>query len=70
MIGSPCSGIPECTAAIASTSRPWISSGNGGPMPAGLLDKTGVPVVLEGAIERRDDLLIFKVDGFVNGAGA
>ncbi|OEC93404.1 hypothetical protein A9Z06_09570 [Rhizobium sp. YK2] len=47
-----------------------LSSGNGGPMPEGLLDKTGIPVVLEGTIERRDDLLIFKVDGFVNGAGA
>ncbi len=38
-------------------------------MPEGQLDKTGIPAVLEGTIERRDDLLIFLVDGFVNGAG-
>jgi hypothetical protein len=31
-------------------------------MPAALLDKTAVQVVLEGTIERRADLLIFKVD--------
>ncbi|SCB49960.1 hypothetical protein GA0061101_13178 [Rhizobium lusitanum] len=45
-----------------------LSSEDGGPMPAPLLDKTGVPVVLEGSVERRDDLLIFKVDRPVNGA--
>lgn len=45
-----------------------LSSKDGGPMPAALLDKTGLPVVLEGNIERRDDLLIFKVDQ-VAGAG-
>jgi len=46
-----------------------LASKDGGPMPAGLLDKTGLQVVLEGNIERRDDLLIFKVDRFANGAG-
>lgn len=46
-----------------------LASKDGGPMPAGLLDKTGVQVVLEGNIERRDDLLIFKVDRYANGAG-
>ena len=46
-----------------------LASKDGGPMPAGLLDKTGLQVVLEGNIERRDDLLIFKVDRYANGAG-
>jgi hypothetical protein len=46
-----------------------IASKDGGPMPAGLLDKTGLQVVLEGNIERRDDLLIFKVSRFAHGAG-
>jgi hypothetical protein len=45
-----------------------LASSDDGPMPAYLLDKTGVPVVLEGTIERRDDLLIFKADGLVDGA--
>ncbi|WP_087003332.1 hypothetical protein [Rhizobium sullae] len=47
-----------------------LASKDGGPMPAALLDKTGLPVVLEGDIERRDDLLIFKIDSFREEAGA
>ncbi|MBY3247172.1 hypothetical protein [Rhizobium laguerreae] len=47
-----------------------LASKDGGPMPAALLDKTGLPVVLEGNIERRDDLLIFKIDSFREVAGA
>lgn len=46
-----------------------IASKDGGPMPAALLNQTGLPVVLEGNIERRDDLLIFKVDSFSEEAG-
>lgn len=45
-----------------------VASHDGGQMPAALLDKTSVPVVLEGTVERRDDLLIFKVDGPGDGA--
>jgi hypothetical protein len=47
-----------------------LASKDGGPMPAALLDKTGVPVVLEGSIERRDDLLILKIDKLASEAGA
>ena len=39
-------------------------------MPKALLNKTSVPVVLEGTVERRDDLLIFKVERLVGGVGA
>lgn len=46
-----------------------LAAKDGGPMPAALLDKTSVPVVLEGTIERRDDLLIFKVERFADGTG-
>lgn len=45
-----------------------LASKDGGPMPSALLDKTGAPVVLEGAVERRDDLYIFKVERFADGA--
>lgn len=44
-----------------------LASKDGGPMPAGLRDKTALPVVLEGKVERRDNLLIFKVDRFADG---
>ncbi|WP_107676522.1 hypothetical protein [Agrobacterium sp. LAD9] len=47
-----------------------LASKDGGPMPAALLDKTGLPVVLEGNIERRDDLLIFKIDQLASEPGA
>jgi hypothetical protein len=46
-----------------------LASSDGGPMPKEMLDKTGVPVVLEGSIEKRDDLLIFKIDRKADGAG-
>lgn len=45
-----------------------LASRNGGPMPAALLDKTGVPVELEGSVEKRDNLLIFKVEKLGDGA--
>jgi hypothetical protein len=47
-----------------------LASRDGGPMPAALLDKTAIRVVLEGTIERRADLLIFKVDRFADGGPA
>ncbi|MBN8954767.1 MAG: hypothetical protein BGP09_25095 [Rhizobium sp. 60-20] len=47
-----------------------LAGKDGGPMPKALLNKTSVPVVLEGTVERRDDLLIFKVERLVGGVGA
>lgn len=47
-----------------------LASNDGGPMPDALLDKIGVSVVLEGNIERRDDLLILKIDKVDGEAGA
>lgn len=35
---------------------------DGGPLPRALLERTGLLVELEGEIEQRDDLLIFRVD--------
>lgn len=35
---------------------------NGGPLPRELMDRTGSLIELEGEVERRDDILIFKVD--------
>lgn len=39
-----------------------LAAEDGGPMPAALLHLTAVPIQLEGQLERRDDLLIFRVD--------
>lgn len=39
-----------------------LADADGGPMPAGLLDLTAVPVEMTGHLERRDDLLIFRID--------
>lgn len=39
-----------------------LAGEDGGPLPAALLDLTAVPVQLEGQLERRDDLLIFRID--------
>lgn len=66
-------GVPPVfvsTAPVAGHIFLMLASKDGGPMPVTLLDKTGVPVVLEGNVERRDDLLIFKVDRFASGAPA
>ncbi|ODN72598.1 hypothetical protein [Methylobrevis pamukkalensis] len=59
-------GVPPVfasTAPVAGHLFFLLASEDGGPMPAALLDRTGVPVVLEGTVERRDDLLIFRVSG-------
>ncbi|NEI17457.1 hypothetical protein GR220_36760 [Rhizobium leguminosarum] len=64
-------GVPPVfvsTAPVDGHSFFLLSSEDGGPMPAALRDKTAVPVVLEGSVERRDDLMIFKVDRLVDGA--
>lgn len=39
-----------------------LADEGGGPMPAALLHLTAVPIQLEGQLESRDDLLIFRVD--------
>jgi len=39
-----------------------LASSDGGPMPAALKDRTAVRIQLDGVIERRDNLLIFKID--------
>jgi hypothetical protein len=39
-----------------------LADQDGGPMPDALYDMTAVPVVMEGTLERRDDLLIFRID--------
>jgi hypothetical protein len=38
-----------------------LADADGGPMPEALYDMTAVPVVMEGRLERRDDLLIFRI---------
>jgi hypothetical protein len=39
-----------------------LAAQDGGPMPDALFDVTAVPIRLDGQLERRDDLLIFRVD--------
>ena len=39
-----------------------LADAAGGPVPPGALDLTALPVELEGDVERRGDLLVFKVD--------
>lgn len=39
-----------------------LAGADGGPLPPALLELTALPVELEGRLERRDDLLIFRVD--------
>ena len=39
-----------------------LAAQDGGPMPPALFDLTAIPVQMEGSLERRDDLLIFRID--------
>ena len=39
-----------------------LAASDGGPAPASIADLVGLPVNLEGEVERRGDLLIFRVD--------
>ncbi len=39
-----------------------LAAEDGGPMPEAMFDLTAVPIQLEGRLERRDDLLIFRID--------
>lgn len=47
---------------VEGTTVVLLAAGDGGPMPAALFDLTAVPIQLDGWLERRDDLLIFRVD--------
>ncbi len=47
---------------VAGSTTLLLAAGDGGPMPAFLLHLTAIPIQLEGQLERRDDLLIFRVD--------
>lgn len=38
-----------------------MAGADGGPLPRALLDQTGALIELEGDVERRDDILIFRV---------
>ncbi len=39
-----------------------LAAQDGGPIPEALYDMTAIPVEMEGTLERRDDLLIFRID--------
>jgi hypothetical protein len=39
-----------------------LAAEDGGPMPDALYDLVAVPVSMDGTLERRDDLLIFRID--------
>ena len=58
-------GVPPVfvsTAPVEGRNFFLLASADGGTMPKWLQDRTAVPVVLEGRVERRDDLLVFKVE--------
>lgn len=38
-----------------------LADQDGGPMPPELFDLTAVPVTMEGRLERRDDILVFRI---------
>lgn len=50
------------TAPVAGRNFFLLASADGGPMPAALKDRTAVRIELDGEIERRDNLMVFKVD--------
>ncbi len=47
---------------VQGTTVVLLAAADGGPMPAALLHLTALPVQLEGQLERRDDLLILRID--------
>jgi len=47
---------------VAGTTVVLLAASDGGPMPQVLFDLTAVPVEMEGTLERRDDLVIFRID--------
>ena len=58
-------GIPPVFALAApleGDSFALLADAAGGPVPPGAFDLTALPVELEGDVERRGDMLVFKVD--------
>ena len=58
-------GVPAVfvtTAPLESASFLLLADANGGPPPPAMLDLVALPVTLEGEVERRDDMLVFRVD--------
>ena len=58
-------GVPAVfvsTAPLDGASFLLLANADGGPPPAAMLDLVALPVTLEGEVERRDDMLVFRVD--------
>lgn len=58
-------GVPPVfvtTSPVDGRSFLLMAGTDGGPLPEELLDQTAVLIELEGEVERRDDMLIFRVD--------
>ncbi|MFB2553484.1 hypothetical protein [Ensifer soli] len=58
-------GVPPVfvtTSPIDGRSFLMMADAEGGPLPKALLDQTAVLIELEGDVERRDDILVFRVD--------
>jgi hypothetical protein len=55
---------PVFVAAAPVDGTPYLLLGaaDGGPMPPALRDRIGLPVTLEGLVERRGDLLVFRAE--------
>ncbi|MGQ0567873.1 MAG: hypothetical protein ACT4OK_22790 [Gemmobacter sp.] len=47
---------------VEGTTVVLLAAADGGPLPAAMLDLTAIPIQVEGQLERRDDLLIFRID--------
>lgn len=46
---------------VEGTTVVLLAAQDGGPMPDALFDLTAIPIQVEGHLERRDDLLIFRI---------
>jgi hypothetical protein len=58
-------GVPPVfvsTGAVAGSKFFLLGDADGGPLPDGFRDFTALRIEVEGEVERRDDLLVFKVD--------
>ena len=58
-------GLPPVfvsTAPVEGRNFLLLADRDGGPAPVAIADMVGAPVTLEGEVERRGDLLIFRVD--------
>lgn len=58
-------GVPPVfvsTAPVEGAGFLLLAGRDGGPLPASVLDRTGERVAVEGSVERRDDLLVLRVE--------